>query len=225
MQPACWGNKEDMSRAPIAAVAGIAASITIASAAVGTLTVSIVAGGHAQHVRAVEVGDAWYVSADDVVHALGGGASFDRATRTLYASAGDRTSQMHTVDKLGGGFATDGTVSARLVSVKRATSFQGNAPDPGAHFVMAVIQLKNVTRGPVDLYRVETSLVAGGKHINDGQFYDLKGNDLPLDQTAPGQTVTYLDVFELNDGVAVEYILVHPPFAPTTSPVDMVLKL
>jgi len=167
----------------------------------------------------------WYASVDDLAHALGGGASFDASKRTLYASAGDRYSQQHMVDRVGGGFATDGTIAVRLVSVKKSMSFQGNAPDPGAHFIIATMQLKNLTSAPVAMYDVQTSMVKSGQHVNDGQFYDTAGHDLSQTDVSPGQTVTYLDVFEINDDIAADGILVHPPFAPTTRPVDMVLKL
>jgi hypothetical protein len=214
-----------MTKARIAAGAALMVLLSIAAVAFCAMTIRLIAGGQSHSVRAVQVGGSWYVSADDVVRALGNGASFDAAKRTMYASAGDRNSQLHTVDKTGGGFATDGTIAARLISVKQETSFQGNAPDPGAHFVMATLQLKNLTNAPVPMYQVLTSMVAGSQHLNDGQFYDASGNDLPQTDVAPGQSVTYLDVFELNDGVSADAILVHPPFAPTTAPVDILLKL
>jgi hypothetical protein len=208
-----------------AASAAIIASLAIASIAFAALSVRLIAGGQPHSVRAVQVGGAWYVNADDVARALGNGASFDAAKRTLYASASDRNSQMHTVDKAGGGFATDGTIAVKLVSVKRDNLFQGNAPDPGAHFVKAVLQFKNVSNAPVPMYQVQPSLLAGGKHLNDGQLYDPSGNDLTDTQVSPGQTVTYLAVFELNDGVTADAMLIHPPFAPGTGPVDITLKL
>jgi hypothetical protein len=203
----------------------LAALAVAATAALAGSTVRMIAGGKPHTVRAIEVGGAWYVSAEDVARALGNGASFDSGSRTLLASTADRYSLMHTVDHAGGGFATDGTIAARLVSVKTVKSFQGNAPDPGAHFVMATIQLKNLTDVGLPLDQVETSLVAGGTHLGDGQFYDANGNDLQLSNATPGQTVTYLDVFEINDDVAADAILVHPPFAPKSVPADMLLKL
>jgi hypothetical protein len=214
-----------MTKARIAAGAALLALLGVAAVAFGASSIRLIVGGQTHSVRAVQVAGSWYVNADDAARALGNGASFDAGKRTLYASASDRNSQMHTVDKTGGGFATDGTVAARLVSVKEATSFQGNAPDPGAHFVMATLQLKNLTNAPVSMYQVQTSMVAGSQHLNDGQFYDANANDLPDTDIAPGQTVTYLDVFELDDGVHADAILVHPPFAPTTAPVDILLKL
>ena len=214
----------DMKTLRIAAGAAIIAAI-VATAALAATTIRFIAGGHAHSVKAVQVGGAWYVSADDVAHALGNGASFDASKRTLYASASDRSSQMHTVDKAGGGFATDGTIAARLVSAKSATSFQGNAPDPGAHFVMALVQLKNVSSDPVPMYKTEATLVSGSQHLNDGQWYDQDGHELTQENVGGGQTVTYLAVFELNDGVTADAILLHPPFAPTTAPIDILLKL
>jgi len=210
-----------------ARVAALAALLFATSAAIALALggIRVIAGGQSHSVRAVQVGGAWYLNADDLARAFGNGASFDSSTRTFSASAADRASTQHMVDKVGGGFATDGTVSARLVSVKTATSFQGNAPDPGAHFVMAVMQLKDVAKVPVPMYQVQTSMVAGAKHLNDGQFYDQSGNDLTDTDVAPGQTVTYLDVFELNDGITADSILVHPPFAPTNAPIDIYLKL
>ena len=215
-----------MSRFSKAAIAcAVVCALTGSAIAFGASTLRFITGGHSHDVRAVQIGGAWYASVDDIAHALGGGASFDAAKRTLYASAGDRNSQLHYVDRVGGGFATDGTIAVRLVSVKKATSFQGNAPDPGAHFVFATMQLKNLTSEPVAMYDVQTSMVRGSEHINDGQFYDTAGHDLDQTDVSPGQTVTYLCVFEINDDVAADGILVHPPFAPTTRPVDMVLKL
>ena len=209
------------------AVVSAAIICTVASTAIaiGASTLRFISAGKAHDVRAVEIGGVWYASVDDLARALGGGASFDASKHTLYASAADRYSQQHLVDRAGGGFATDGTIAVRLVSVKSATSFQGNAPDPNAHFVIATMQLKNQTSAPVAMYQVQTSMIKGGQHVNDGQFYDAAGHDLTETGVAPGQTVTYLDVFELDDGVAVDAILVHPPFAPTTRPIDIVLKL
>ena len=214
-----------MKTTRIAAVAALIALAAFAAIAFAASGLRLIAGGQSHAVRALQVNGAWYVSAADVAHALGNGASFDAAKRTLYASASDRNSQMHMADRTGGGFATDGTVAARLVSAKEEASFQGNAPDPGAHFVTALIAFKNVSNSPVPMYQVQTSMVAGGQHLNDGQLYDASGNDLPETDVAPGQSVTYLDVFELNDGVKADSILVHPPFAPTTAPVDILLKL
>lgn len=218
-----------MSRTPRAARAAAIAAIAIACAgttiALGASTLRFIAAGHSHDIRAVQIGGIWYASVDDIAHALGGGASFDVSKRTLYASAGDRNSPMHFVDRVGGGFATDGTIAVRLVSVKKATSFQGNAPDPGAHFVFATMQLKNLTSAPVAMYDVQTSMVNGSQHVNDGQFYDTAGHDLDQTDVSPGQTVTYLDVFEIDDDVAADGILVHPPFAPSSRPIDMLLKL
>ena len=213
-----------MKIARIAAAAALFA-VSIAGVALGLSTVRVIAGGQPHSVRAVQVGGAWYLNASDLAAALGNGASYDAGKRMFLASAADRYSLMHTVDRVGGSFATDGTVAARLVSVKRASTFQGNAPDPGAHFVMAIIQLKNLTQTPVPMYQVQTSMVAGSKHLNDGQFYDTNANDLTDTDVAPGQTVTYLDVFELNDDATADAILVHPPFAPASAPIDILLKL
>jgi hypothetical protein len=213
-----------MKTTRIAALAALFA-ISLATVALGLSTVRVIAGGQPHNVRAVQVGGAWYLNATDLATALGGGASYDASKRMFIASTADRNSLLHTVDRVGGSFATDGTVAARLVSVKTETSFQGNAPDPGAHFVFAVMQLKNLSKDPVPMYQVQTSMVAGSTHLNDGQFYDTKGNDLADTDVAPGQMVTYLDVFEINDGVAADAILVHPPFAPTSAPIDMLLKL
>jgi len=215
-----------MSRFSKAAViAVIVCAIAGTAIAFGGSTLRFITAGHSHDIRAVQVGGVWYASVDDVVHALGGGASFDASKRTLYASAGDRYSQQHMVDRVGGGFASDGTIAVRLVSVKKSMSFQGNAPDPGAHFVMATMQLKNLTSAPVAMYDVQTSMVKSGQHVNDGQFYDTAGHDLSQTDVSPGQTVTYLDVFEIDDDIAADGILVHPPFAPTTRPVDVMLKL
>jgi len=214
-----------MTTARITAIAVLTTSLAVAGIAFASVGVRFIAGGQSHTLRAVQVADVWYVNADDVARALGNGATFDEAKLTFYASARDRGAQMHTVDKAGGGFATDGTIAAHLVSVKQAGSFQGNAPDPGAHFVMATIELKNVSHAPVSMYLVQTSMVAGSTHLNDGQFYEQSGTDLPQTDVSPGQTVTYLDVFELDDGVKADAILVHPPFAPTTAPVDILLKL
>lgn len=208
-----------------AAIVAFVCTVAGTAIAFGASTLHFIAGGHSHDIRAVQIGGVWYASVDDIAHDLGGGASFDASKRTLYASAGDRNSQMHFVDRVGGGFATDGTIAVRLVSVKKAMSFQGNAPDPGAHFVLATMQLKNLTSAPVAMYDVQTSMVKGAEHVNDGQFYDTAGHDLSQTDVSPGQTVTYLDVFEINDDIAADGILVHPPFAPTTRPVDMVLKL
>lgn len=208
-----------------AAFAAMICVVAGTAIALGASTLRFISAGKSHDVRAVEIGGVWYASVDDIAHALGGGASFDRSKRTLYASASDRYSQQHMVDRAGGGFASDGTVAVRLVSVKTATSFQGNAPDPGAHFVFATVQLKNLTSAPVAMYQVQTSMVHGAQHVNDGQFYDAAGHDLPETDVSPGQTVTYLAVFEIDDGVPADAILVHPPFAPTTRPVDMLLKL
>lgn len=215
-----------MTRSTKAAVVAAMVCVVAGTAiAIGANTIKFVSAGKSHDVRAVEIGGVWYGSVDDVVRALGNGASFDRSKRTLYASSADRYSQQHLVDRAGGGFATDGTIAAHLVSVKTGSSFQGNAPDPGAHFVFATMQLKNQTSAPVAMYQVQTSMVKGSQHVNDGQFYDTAGHDLTQTDVSPGQTVTYLDVFELDDGVAVDAILVHPPFAPTTRPVDILLKL
>ena len=208
-----------------AAIAAIAIACAGTAIALGASTLRFIVSGHPHDIRAVEIGGVWYASVDDVAHALGGGASFDASKRTLYASAGDRYAQQHMVDRVGGGFATDGTIAVRLVSVKKAMSFQGNAPDPAAHFVLATMQLKNLTSAPVAMYEVQTSMVKGSQHVNDGQFYDTAEHDLTQTDVAPGQTVTYLCVFEIDDDVAADGILVHPPFAPTTRPVDMLLKL
>jgi hypothetical protein len=215
-----------MTRLTKAAVIAAMICLTAGTAiAIGASTLRFISAGKAHDIRAVEVGGVWYASVDDLARALGGGASFDRSKHTLYASASDRYSQQHLVDRTGGGFATDGTIAVRLVSVKDASSFQGNAPDPGAHFVFATMQLKNQSSAPVAMYQVQTSMVKGSLHVNDGQFYDAAGHDLTDTEVSPGQTVTYLAVFELDDGVAVDAILVHPPFAPTTRPVDILLKL
>lgn len=211
--------------AKAAAIAAIICVVVGTAIAVGASSLRFIVAGKTHDIRAVEVGGVWYASVDDIARALGNGASFDGSKRTLYASASDRYSQQHMVDRVGGGFASDGTIAARLVSVKIAKSFQGNAPDPGAHFVFATMQLKNLSSAPVAMYQVQTSMVRGSQHINDGQFYDSKGRDLSETDVAPGQTVTYLDVFEIDDGVAADAILVHPPFAPTTRPIDMLLKL
>jgi len=208
-----------------ASIAVIVCAFAGSAIALGANVLHFIAAGHSHDIRAVQIGGVWYASVDDIAYALGGGASFDASKRTLYASAGDRYSQQHMVDRVGGGFATDGTIAVRLVSVKKSMSFQGNAPDPGAHFIMATMQLKNLTSAPVAMYDVQTSMVKGGQHVNDGQFYDTAGHDLSQTDVSPGQTVTYLDVFEINDDIAADGILVHPPFAPTTRPVDMVLKL
>lgn len=216
-------NKTRMFR--VTTAAAVLATIALAAIAFGAATIQLIAGGKQHSVRAVLVGGSWYVSAADVARALGNGASFDATKEILYASASDKDSQMHTVDRTAGGFATDGSVAARLVSVKNSMSFQGNAPDPGAHFVMAVLELKNISSVPVPMFQVQSSMVAGSQHLNDGQFYDQNGNDLPDTQVSPGQTVTYLDVFELNDGVTADAILLHPPFAPATRPIDILLKL
>ena len=208
-----------------AAIAVIVCAFTGAAIALGANTLHFITAGHSHEIRGVQIGGVWYASVDDIAHALGSGASFDAAKHTLYASAGDRYSQQHMVDRVGGGFASDGAIAVRLVSVKKAMSFQGNAADPGAHFVMAAMELKNLTAAPVPMYDVQTSMVKSGVHVNDGQFYDTAGHDLNQTEVSPGQTVTYLDVFEINDDVAADGILVHPPFAPTTRPVDMVLKL
>jgi len=207
-----------------AAVTAILCALAGTAIAFGATTLHFIAAGRAHNIRAVQIGGVWFASVDDVAHALGGGASFDASRRTLYASAGDRYSQLHYVDRVGGGFATDGTIAVRLVSVKKAMSFQGNAPDPSAHFVFATLQLRNLTPAPVAMYDVQTSMVKGSEHLNDGQFYDTAGHDLDQTDVSPGQTVTYLDVFEINDDVAADAILVHPPFAPSTRPVDILLK-
>ncbi|HYK52257.1 MAG TPA: DUF4352 domain-containing protein [Candidatus Eremiobacteraceae bacterium] len=215
-----------MSRISKAAIiSALACALAGTAIALGASTLHFITAGHSHEVRAVQIGGVWYASVDDIAHALGGGASFDASKRTLYASAGDRYSQLHYVDRVGGGFATDGTIAVRVVSVKKSMSFQGNAPDPGAHFVFATMQLKNLTSAPVAMYDVQTSMVKGSDHINDGQFYNTAGHDLNQTDVSPGQTVTYMCVFEIDDDVAADGILVHPPFAPTTRPVDMVLKL
>lgn len=214
-----------MKNIRVAAIAATIALATAAVAALGASTIRFVAAGHTNSVRAVQVNGAYYLNADDVARALGNGATFDAGKRTFVATSSDRGALVHMTDRVGGGFASDGTVAARLVSVKSSNSFQGNAPDPGAHFVMATLDFKNLSTSPVSMYKVETSMVAGSTHLNDGQLYDTNGNDLPDTDVAPGQTVRYLDVFELNDGVSADAILLHPPFAPTSSPVDILLKL
>src|SRR5689334_9260718 len=168
-----------------AAIAAIAMTCAGTAIALGASTLHFIAAGHSHDIRAVEIGGVWYASVDDIAHALGGGASFDAAKRTLYASAGARYSQQHMVDRVGGGFATDGTISVRLVSINKATSFQGNASDPGAHFVLAMMQLKNLTSAPVAMYQVQTSMVRGSQHVNDGQFYDTAGHDLTQTDVSP----------------------------------------
>ena len=212
-------------------IAARAAFLTSAFVAVAGVAIAansgiqLIAGGRSHAVRSVQVGGSWYLSADDVARALGNGASFDAGKHVLYASASDRYSQMHMVDKTGGGFATDGTIAVRLLSVTESHLFAGNAPDPGAHFVMATMTFKNVSSAPVPMWQVQTSMLAGSRHLNNGQLYDSSGKDLPETQVSPGQSATYLDVFELDDDVKADAILVHPPFAPTTRPVDILLKI
>lgn len=226
------------------AVAAGAACVAVALAA---NTISMTVGGKAHPLNAIELDGTWYVSAADVAHALGNGTTFDSKTMRIGAErpspkstsipktatpirpspgAAKPTAQpVHTVSTLGGGFASDGTVAVRLVSVKDETSFQGVAPDPGAHFVVATLQVKNLTDVALPLYQLETSLMNGTTHVNAGQLYDSAGATLGTGNATPGQTVTYLDVFEINDGVAATAISVHPPFAPSGTPADLQLNL
>jgi hypothetical protein len=63
--------------------------------------------------------------------------------------------------------------------------------------------------------------VNGTAHVDDGQLYDQNGADLGTGNATPGEAITYLAVFEVNDGVATSGILVHAPFASK----DILLKL
>src|SRR5260370_6477551 len=94
-------------------MAAIAAVVLIAfaGAALAVSSIRVIANGQPHGVRAIQVGGAWYVNASDLANALGNGASFDASTHTLLASTSDRNSLLHTVDRAGGGFASDGTVA------------------------------------------------------------------------------------------------------------------
>jgi hypothetical protein len=183
-------------------------------------SVDLIAGGASHAVRAVKVGGVWYVSAADVARALGKGASFDASSRTLVAS-GPVAASPSGVAAAGSGSATNGMIAAHLVSVKSATTFDGTSPDPGAHFVLATIQLKNLTDMALPLYQVKTSLVNGSSHVDDGQLYDSTGADPGVGNATPGETITYLVVFEIDDGVAADAILMQAPFASK----DILIKL
>lgn len=203
-----------------------AALIAVCGAiALAVASATVVAHGKSTPVRSVNVDGQWYLSAPDVARALGGGASFDARTRTLYASAQRQPAGLPTETRVGGGWASDGYVQVRVVWLKTVPSFQGSAPDPGTHFVQVLVKLKNVWNKAVPLYNVETSMVKGPTHIGNGQFYDQAGNDVAVQDAPPGAVITYLDVFEIRDDTKPDAILVHPPFAPTSGPVDMLIRL
>src|SRR5215472_18057056 len=131
------------------------------------------------------------------IGALGAMPASVAASATAIAAAA--TSPLHSTDVVGGGFASDGMVAARLVSVKDASMFASATANTGAHFVIAAIQLKNVSDVALPFYKIETSLVNGNKRVASGKFYDTKGGELGTGNATPGEILNYLDVFEIGD--------------------------
>lgn len=208
----------------------VVALLSCAAIALAASTATIVVHNKSTVVRSVEVSGQWYLNADDVARALGRGASFSASTRTLYtgpapAPAPPVATLPRTESRVGGPWASDGSVAVHVVSLRSAKEFQGNAPDPGTHFVEAVVQLKNLSRESVSLYKVQTSMVKEKNHIGEGQFYKTDGSDVDVVDAPPGTTVTYLDVFEIADNDHPDAILIHPPFVQNTSAIDMLIRL
>lgn len=202
--------------------------LVAAGAALALTTASIVREGRTSHVRATQVEGAWYLSADDLASSVPG-ASFDRLTRTLYLSgrpqavAPARGSRMES--RVDGPFADDGVVAVRVSHAVRLNSFQGNAPDPGAHFRQYTVEMKNLTGSAQSLYKVEATLVSGKTHVNGGAYYKPDGSEVDVVDTPPHQSVKWICVFEINDAAHPDAILFHPPFAPTDRPSDILIRL
>ena len=120
--------------------------------------------------------------------------------------------------------ASDTMVAAKLLSVTDTSGFNSAQADPGSHYVVAKVQLKNLSDVALPFYRIQPTLMRGATRVAAGQFYDDNRNELGSGNATPGETVTYIAVFTIGDGVKSDSILLHPPFIPSTSHPDLLLK-
>ena len=198
----------------IAVCAAVAAAATFAT---------VVVSGHRYHVRATNLGGEWYLNARDLAVALRGGASFDSSTRTFYAAATQtpraapsavgraKARPLHGLAP-GSTWTTNGYVAARIVSLTRPETIREFPPDPGTHFVAALIEFKNKSHEPEAIYNADVEIMSGSTHINQGEFYEANYTDVAEAATSPGATHRYVIAFEVANDAAPDIILIHPHF-------------